>query len=69
VRRTTYGEIPVGEMGLVVDSYGLVSIAVDRASAADDLGLGTGDEVILASLDDAGAPAGIITPVTLKEKP
>jgi S-adenosyl-L-methionine hydrolase (adenosine-forming) len=69
VRRTTYGEIPVGEVGLVVDSYGLVSIAVDRASAADDLGLGTGDEVILASLDDAGAPAGIITPVTLKEKP
>jgi S-adenosylmethionine hydrolase len=69
VRRGTYGEIPVGEIGLVIDSYGLVSIAVDRSLASDDLGIGTGDEVVLASLDDASAPAGIITPVTLKEKP
>ncbi len=66
VRRVTYGEIPVGEVGLVVDSYGLVSIAVDRASAAEELGIGTGDEVVLVPLDDDGrATGGVVTPVAL----
>jgi S-adenosylmethionine hydrolase len=36
-----------GEIGLVVDSYGLVSIAFDRRSAADELGLRSGDTVRL----------------------
>lgn len=69
VRHRTYAEIPTGEIGLVVDSYGLVSIAVDRASAADELGIGTGDEVLLAPLGDDDRPAGVAVPVTLKEKP
>jgi S-adenosylmethionine hydrolase len=69
VRHGTYAEVPVGEIGLVVDSYGLVSLAVDRGSAADELGVATGDEVVLASLDDDAPPAGVVTPVTLKEKP
>lgn len=69
VRHVTYGEIPTGEVGLVVDSYGLVSVALDRTSAADELGIGTGDEVVLASLDEDARPAGVITPVSLKEKP
>ncbi|WP_426574355.1 SAM hydrolase/SAM-dependent halogenase family protein [Aquihabitans sp. McL0605] len=69
VRHDTYGDVATGEIGLVVDSYGLVSIAVDRTSAADELGIATGDEVILAPLGDDGIRAGVITPVTLKEKP
>ena len=47
-RRTTYGEIQPGEVGLVVDSYGLVSLAFDRASAADELGLRPAAEVRLS---------------------
>lgn len=71
VRHDTYAQIPTGEVGLVIDSYGLVSIAFDRTSAAEELGIGTGDEVILVSLDDDDAPArsGVVTPVTLKERP
>ena len=70
IRHDTYGQIPTGEIGLVVDSYGLVSIAVDRGSAAEELALGTGDEVQLVRLDDDEGPAlGASTPVTLKEKP
>lgn len=71
VRHDTYAQIPTGEVGLVIDSYGLVSIALDRTSAAQDLGIGTGDEVILVSLEDDDAPArpGVVTPVTLKERP
>ncbi len=69
VRHTTYAEIPTGEVGLVVDSYGLVSIAVDRTSAAAELGIGTGDEVVLAPIGDGDArPAGVSTPVTLQQK-
>jgi S-adenosylmethionine hydrolase len=69
VRHTTYAEIPTGEVGLVIDSYGLVSIAVDRTSAAAELGICTGDEVVLAPIDDDGAqPAGVSTPVTLGAK-
>jgi S-adenosylmethionine hydrolase len=69
VRHLTYAEIPTGEVGLVVDSYGLVSIAVDRTSAAAELGIGTGDEVVLAPIsDDDPRPVGVSTPVTLQEK-
>jgi S-adenosylmethionine hydrolase len=46
-RRGTYGDIKPGEIGLVIDSYGLVSVALDRASAADELQLRPGTEVTL----------------------
>ncbi|MCU1354688.1 MAG: hypothetical protein JWM89_106 [Acidimicrobiales bacterium] len=69
VRHHTYAAIPTGEVGLVVDSYGLMSIAFDRNSAADELGIGTGDEVILAGIGDEARSLGVVTPVTLKEKP
>jgi S-adenosylmethionine hydrolase len=38
-RADTYATIGGGAIGLVVDSYGLVSIAVDRGSAAEQLNL------------------------------
>lgn len=69
VRHETYADVPTGEIGLVIDSYGLVSIAVNRTSAADELRIGTGDEVVLAAIGDEPPQAGVITPVTLKEKP
>ncbi len=68
VRHRTYAEVPTGEVGLVVDSYGLVSIAFDRSSAADELALGTGDEVILSPIADDEPKRGTSTPVTLREK-
>jgi S-adenosylmethionine hydrolase len=42
-----YAALTAGEIGLVVDSYGLVSIAVDRGSAAALLRLQPGDAVTL----------------------
>ena len=57
-RAATYGDVGPGELGLVVDSYGLVSLALDRASAADELALGPGDAVSLAPLEDDGDGAG-----------
>lgn len=59
-RADAYGSVPVGSVGLVVDSYGLVSVVVDRGSAAGELGLGPGTEVRLRPItDDGGTPAGV----------
>jgi S-adenosyl-L-methionine hydrolase (adenosine-forming) len=48
-RAAAYGDLG-GGVGLVIDSYGLLSISCDRASAADVLGLRPGDEVWLDPL-------------------
>jgi S-adenosylmethionine hydrolase len=64
LRATTYGTIGRGQVGVVVDSYGLVSLCLERQSAAAELGLSTGDEVQL----EAGTerPPGMTSPVTLR---
>jgi S-adenosylmethionine hydrolase len=60
-RASTYGTI-AGGTGLVVDSYGLVSVCLDRQSAAAELGLDVGDAVVLEA---AGVGAGVV-PITLR---
>lgn len=70
VRAASYAEIGAGRVGLVVDSYGLLSIALDRQSAAAELRLGPGDGVVLESLEDgdAGSVGGVTTPVSLRPR-
>jgi len=63
-RVDAYAEIAEGEVGLVVDSYGLVSIALDQRSAHEELGLGTRTEVRLQRLGD-DTPEGVTTQVSL----
>lgn len=46
-RARAYADIGPGEVGLVVDSYGLVSVCIDRGSAAEVLRLRPGDTVRL----------------------
>jgi S-adenosyl-L-methionine hydrolase (adenosine-forming) len=69
-RSHTYQEIPPGGVGLVVDSYGLMAIAVDRGSAAAQLALAAGDQVVMeppGGSEDALTPA-IVTPVSLRDR-
>ena len=47
----------------------LVSLAVDRGSAAGELGIATGDEVVVAAFDEEAPAAGRAVSVSLKEKP
>jgi S-adenosylmethionine hydrolase len=47
VRADAYDDIGPGELGLVVDSYGLMALALNRSSAADELDLRAGDPVSL----------------------
>ena len=51
-RVDSYAALKTGEVGLVVDSYGLLAISVDRGSASSELGLRAGDPVTLDPLAD-----------------
>ncbi|HEY1279756.1 MAG TPA: SAM-dependent chlorinase/fluorinase [Acidimicrobiales bacterium] len=55
----SYGELGAGAIGLVVDSYGLLALSLDRRSAADVLGLGAGDAVRLEPLADGDDDAPV----------
>jgi S-adenosylmethionine hydrolase len=52
-----------GGVGLVIDSFGMLAISVDRGSAADALSIGVGDAVTLSALHDVG---GVTTNVRLR---
>jgi len=43
----TYDELGEGKIGLVVDSYGLLSLSMSRRSAASELGIGADEKIIL----------------------
>jgi S-adenosylmethionine hydrolase len=45
-----FAELAPGQVGLYVDSYGLISLALDQSSAADALHLHPGAEVRLEAL-------------------
>lgn len=71
----TYGEVGSGQVGLVVDSYGLLSISMDRRSAATELGLSEDDPVTVESLEgdgeegDADAGAPVASAVSITDRP
>jgi S-adenosyl-L-methionine hydrolase (adenosine-forming) len=79
-RSHAYDDLAPGQVGLVVDSYGLLAVSVSRGSAAEALGLAAGDELTLAPLigdeepgaaESAGAGSGngVTSPVSLQRKP
>lgn len=67
-RVRTFAEIGPGEVGLVVDSYGLVTVVVDRHSAAGELGLHPSTEVRLSTFADETEGTGVVSPVHLRAK-
>ncbi|MGH9184185.1 MAG: SAM hydrolase/SAM-dependent halogenase family protein [Acidimicrobiales bacterium] len=68
VRAESYAAVATGELGLVVDGYGLLSICLCRHSAAAELGLDVGDTVILGGDDQGGSPVGGPEPVHLRPR-
>lgn len=63
-RVRTYDELAVGQIGLLVDSYGLLSLAANRAPASVELGLDQGSEVVLVALEtppNGAAGAGAVS--------
>ena len=65
-RVSSFSELTTGALGLVIDSYGALALVCDRASAAEELSLETGDALRLSPLDSAAEPArAVTTPVQL----
>lgn len=62
----TFADIPGGAVGLVVDSYGMLALALDRRSAADELGVAAGDQVTISRLDDGAPEPAVSSPVSLR---
>jgi S-adenosylmethionine hydrolase len=66
---TSFAEAGAG-IALVVDSYGMLALCMDRHSAADELGLGPGSAILLGSLDAGDAAASAhSSPVQLQRRP
>ncbi|MDE0215507.1 MAG: SAM-dependent chlorinase/fluorinase, partial [bacterium] len=63
VRVSSYSSLESGELGVLVDSYGLVAIAVNRGSAAIELNCVEGDSITVEP--GGAAPA---TPVQVQPK-
>ncbi|MFV0308135.1 MAG: S-adenosyl-l-methionine hydroxide adenosyltransferase family protein [Desertimonas sp.] len=66
-RVATFDDLDAGQLGLVVDSHGLLTVVAARRSAAEELRIDVGDAVVLADGADApGAPGSAVsTPVVL----
>lgn len=64
-RADTYQGIAAGQIGLVVDSYGMLSVCLGKRPAADELSMPVGTEVTLAAPSDDDSTPMVSAPVTL----
>ena len=56
-RVTSFAEVANGAVGLVVDSNGMLALVMDQRSAAEELGIADGDQVVITPLTGNGNPA------------
>ena len=59
-----FEELSGGELGLTIDSYGLVALVIGRGSAADEMKISTGNQVIISFAENFSDKS---TPVVLKQ--
>jgi S-adenosylmethionine hydrolase len=64
-----FSEVGTGAVGLVIDSYGFIALVGDRASAAAELGLEPGSQLVLVPLDGEPVRDAVTTPVQLGAAP
>jgi len=64
-RAPTYQGIAPGQVGLVVDSYGMLSVCMGKRSAAAELRMPLGTEVTLAAPGAGDPPPSVTQSVTL----
>ena len=61
------GDLGPGSIGFVVDGFGLLTLVLDRRSAAEELALATADQVTVRPLAEGSKGAGVSVPVSLSE--
>jgi S-adenosylmethionine hydrolase len=62
-RVASFADIGVGSLGVLVDSYGLITLAVDQGSAAAELQVAESDQISLQPVE--GRQPGVTSPVQL----
>lgn len=64
MRASSFAELAGGAVGLVLDSSGLLALAMDQRNAAEELGLVAGDQVTLTAAEgpDTGRPVAVRHP-------
>jgi S-adenosylmethionine hydrolase len=55
-RVRSFAEVATGAVGLVTDSNGMLAVIMNQRSAADELQLDNGDQVVISELGDDQAP-------------
>ncbi len=65
-RVVSFADIGTGSVGVIIDSYGLVALAVDQGSAAMELAAQEGSQL---TLREADGPQGAPSPVSIQTKP
>lgn len=60
----TFEELGAGELGLTIDSYGLVALVIGRGSAAEEMKINTGNQVIISFAENFSTQS---VPVVLKQ--
>ena len=69
-RVATFAELSTGAVGLVVDANGLLAVTMNQRSAADEIGIDEGDQVVITELSDDLLTAPEAVPVGLStERP
>jgi hypothetical protein len=68
-RAATYEGITPGQVGLVVDSYGMLSVCLGKRSAADELHMPVGTEVTLATPSDDQPSVSVSVQLTSRSEP
>lgn len=64
-RVSSFAEIDPGAVGLVADSNGMLSVAMDQRSAAEELGIDDGDQVVVSPLDEDALPQSDVAAVNV----
>ena len=59
-----FEELSGGELGLTIDSYGLVALVIGRGSAADEMKISTGNQIIISFAENFSDKS---VPVVLKQ--
>ncbi len=69
LRAQSFAALAGGAVGLVLDSSGMLALAMDQRSAAEELGLDAGDQVTLTPSDDSNDPNPVSTPQPVSIRP
>lgn len=65
-RTTSFADVAAGAVGLVTDSNGMIAIVMNQRSAASELGVDHGDQVVISPLDEDAAPSADASPVSVE---